>query len=66
MFVGQYLGVKEQTLSSIMAELSNHVIPFVGDPDIERTLRKPDIVTPELLENEESIFLQIPEHKITQ
>lgn len=49
-----------------MLELSNHIVPFIGDPDIEASLSKPDIITPELLERGENIFLQVPEVRIEQ
>lgn len=66
MYVGQYAGIKDQTLAGIMSELSNHVIPFIGDPQIESALSRSNIITPDLLEGGRNIFLQIPEHKMNQ
>jgi hypothetical protein len=66
MFFLQYWGLKEQALASIMAELSNKVMPFAVDPHIQATLSKQDIITPELLEQGHDIFLQIPEYKLEQ
>jgi type IV secretion system protein VirD4 len=66
MFLTQYVNLKEETLSGVMAELSNKVMAFATDPYIKAALNKKDIITPNLLEQGYDIFLQIPEYKLEQ
>jgi type IV secretory pathway TraG/TraD family ATPase VirD4 len=60
------MDTKRETLASIMSELSNHIIPLVTDRDIMNVLGKKDVIKPDLLEQGDDIFLQIPEYKINQ
>ncbi len=65
-FLVQYAHLKTETLSGIFAELSNKVMTFATDPEIQTALSKGDIITPQLLEQGHDIFLQIPEYKLEQ
>lgn len=65
-YIRHLINTKLETLAGIMSELSNHIIPFVTDKDLEKALTKKNIITPDLLENGHDIFLQLPEHKLTQ
>lgn len=66
MFLVQYMCVNSEMLESIMSGLLNHIIQFIGDQDIETCLRKKNIINTSLLENGDSIFLQIAEYNIVQ
>lgn len=66
MLLGQLAEMKLETLTSIKAELSRHIMLFATDPDIKQALSKPNIITPHMLETGENIFLQLPEYKLDQ
>ena len=66
MFVTQFVGMDTKTLSGIFAELSNHVMVFATDPDIQNCLSNARTFTPDDLENNYSIFIQLPEDKLEQ
>lgn len=61
-----YAAIKEETLGAIYSELSNHLIGFATDPDVSGALKRPNLITPDDLENDTSIFLNIPEEKLEQ
>jgi type IV secretion system protein VirD4 len=65
-YLTSVVDLKPETLGSIMAQIGNQVSVFATDPDVQAALTKKDIVTPELLERGESIFLQLPEYKLDQ
>lgn len=54
----------ERTLGTTMTELSNGVLLFATDPEIQDALGKSNIITPDLLEQGYDIFLQIPEYRL--
>ena len=58
--------MQEQTLSSIMAELSRNIIPFVTDKNLIHALSRPQNITPDDLEFGTDIFIRIPEHLLRQ
>lgn len=62
----QFADMDNRTLSSIMVELSNKVVAFATDPQIQAALVKPEIITPRLLEEGYDVFLQLPEYKLEQ
>lgn len=66
MYVNQFADMDIKTLSGIYAELSNHIMLFATDLDIQDCLARTDTITPEDLENGKDIFLNIPEDKIEQ
>ncbi len=56
----------EKTLSSVMQTLNNAVRPLVSDEYLAATLAKREVITPQLLEQGSSIFLQLPQAKLEQ
>lgn len=66
-YLNKFLDTPQETLGSIMAHVSNAVVPLIGDPDIKRALTKDDndaVIIPDMLDVGENIFLQIPMGKI--
>ena len=64
MYLMQCTGMKAETLFTVMGELSNKIMPFATDPQLQQALSKQDIITPAMLEQGQDIFLQIPEYKL--
>jgi type IV secretion system protein VirD4 len=65
-YLAQFADMADETLGSVKAELSSHVIPLATGSEIQSALSNPNIITPEMLEQGNNIFLQIPEHRINQ
>ena len=65
-FVNSFLDMEDKTLSSIMAELSKNIIPFVTDKNLISALSRTKNITPLDLECGDDIFIQIPEHLLRQ
>jgi type IV secretion system protein VirD4 len=63
-FTAQYGGLKEETLAGVMSELTSRIVDFVTDPDIQDTLNRPHIVTPDVTEEGYNVFLQFSMDKI--
>lgn len=66
MFTSQLKGLKEQTLSSIGQTLNNRILPFATDSDLINVLNRPENISPSDLEENQDIYIQIPEDKIEQ
>jgi type IV secretion system protein VirD4 len=66
MFITQFVGMDIKTLSGIFAELSNRIMVFATDPDIQKCLSNTRPLTPDDLEHDYSVFIQIPEDKLEQ
>lgn len=66
MYVSQFIGMDNKTLSGVFTELSNKIMIFATDYEIQEALSKEEIITPEDLERGEDIFLQIREEKLEQ
>lgn len=66
MFINQFVGLKQETLSGIFTELSNNIMIFATDRQIKKAFSLNQTVNPTLLERGEDVFLQIPEHKLEQ
>lgn len=64
LFLGQFVGMKQETLASIKGTLSNYILPFLGDEDIIWALSQQDVLTPDLLLEGHDVFLRIPEYKL--
>lgn len=58
--------MNEQTLSSIMSELSRNIIPFVTDKNLIHALSRPINITPDDLEFGADVFICIPQHLLRQ
>jgi type IV secretion system protein VirD4 len=65
-FISQFVDMDIKTLSGIYAELSNHIMVFATDPDIQNCLSREKIITVMDIENGFDIFLLIPEDKLDQ
>ena len=66
MFITQFIGMDIKTLSGIFAELSNRIMVFATDPDIQKCLSNVRLLTPDDLEDDYSVFIQIPEDRLEQ
>lgn len=66
MFTSQLKGLKEQTLSSIGQTLNNRILPFATDSDLISVFNRLENISPIDLENNQDIYIQIPEDKIEQ
>lgn len=66
MFTSQLKGLKEQTLSSIGQTLNNRILPFATDSDLISVFNRPENISPSDLEDNQDIYIQIPEDKIEQ
>jgi len=64
--VNSLAGMDERTISSIMAELSKNLVPFVTDKNLIHALSRPKNITPLDLEYGADVFLCIPEHLLRQ
>lgn len=61
----QFSSMADETLGGIIAEINNHISIFVNDQDVRYAFKNnPQKFSPLSLE-ENSIFLSIPEHKLT-
>lgn len=66
LFMTQFVGLDEKTLSGIFTEVSNKIMLFATDEDLKNALSKTDIVTPKMLEEGTDIYLCIEESKLEQ
>ena len=66
MYMAQFVGLDEKTLSGIFTELSNKIMLFVTDDELRRALSKTDIITPQMLEQGADIYLCLEESKLEQ
>jgi type IV secretion system protein VirD4 len=66
LFISQFVDMDIKTLSSIYAELSNRIMVFATDPDIQDCLSREKIITTMDIENGFDVFLLIPEDKLDQ
>lgn len=66
MFLAQYSGIADQTLTGIMTELSNRIMLFATDESIKQALTKKKTISPEDLEIGCDIYVCIPENKLEQ
>jgi type IV secretion system protein VirD4 len=64
--VNSFTDMAEKTLSSIMAELSKNIVPFVTDKNLIHALSRPQNITPDDLEFGADVFINIPEHLLRQ
>ena len=66
MFINQFIGMDMKTLTGIFAELSNKIMVFATDPDIRLCLSTERVLSPADLEDDYSVFIQLPEDKLEQ
>lgn len=64
--VSSLAGMKEETISSIMAEISKNVVHFVTDKALISALSRSKNITPEDLEYGYDVYINIPEHLLRQ
>ena len=65
-YVSSFLGTSEKTLSGIMLEISQKIIPFATDKNLISCLSRKNTITPLDLEYGHDIYIQIPEHLLRQ
>ncbi len=65
-FVNSFSDMDDRVLSSIMAELSKNLVPFVTDKHLISALSRQKHITPADLECGCDVFVQIPEHLLRQ
>ena len=65
-FVNSFSDMEDKVLSSIVAELSKNIVPFVTDKNLISALSRHDNITPHDLEYGSDIYIQIPEHLLRQ
>jgi type IV secretion system protein VirD4 len=63
-FVTSLMGMKEQTLASIFTVLSNHIIVFATNEQVQSGLIKEKNITPRDLEDGADIYICIPEYML--
>jgi type IV secretion system protein VirD4 len=66
MHLSQFAGMEGKTLSGIFAEMSNHLMVFATDKQIQAALSKENNISPQDLEEGFDVFLSIPEDKLGQ
>lgn len=67
LFINQFVGMSEETLVGIYAEVSQSVMVFVTDDDLIRALDgKGDCISPEDIENGADIFVCVEEDLLDQ
>lgn len=65
-YIAQFSVMAEETLGGIVAELNNHLVIFVNDFPLRYALRNNPIrASPLVLEQGQSFYLAIQEHKLT-
>lgn len=65
-YINQFIGMADETLGGIVAEMNNHLVIFANDQDIRYALRDNSLkVDPRKLEEGYSIFLSIREEKLS-
>jgi len=65
-FANSFLGMKEETITSIVLELSKNVVHFITDKHLISALSRNNKITPDDLEYGNDIYIQIPEHLLRQ
>jgi len=58
--------MEDKTLSGIYAEISKSIVTLVTDDDIVSVLSRKNVITPTDLEYGHDIYIQIPEHLLSQ
>ena len=67
MYMSQFVGMKDDTLNGIFAEVSRNIMIFATDDDLIRALDSTgDCITPQDLENGTDIYCCIEEHLLEQ
>lgn len=66
MYMTQFVGLDEKTLAGIFTELSNKIMIFATDEELKASLRKTDVITPQMLEDGADIYLCLEESKLEQ
>jgi type IV secretion system protein VirD4 len=64
--VNSLVGLDSKTLSGFMAEISKNIVPLITDKNLTSALSRTRNITPEDLECGTDIFIQIPEHLLSQ
>jgi type IV secretion system protein VirD4 len=64
--VNSLADMEDRVLSSIMAELSKNIVPFVTDRNLISALSRDKNISPEDLEYCNDVFINIPEHLLRQ
>jgi len=62
--MSQFAGMEGKALAGVFGEVANHIILFATDKHVKAALSKPEIITPQDLEQGFDIFLSIPEDKL--
>jgi type IV secretion system protein VirD4 len=66
LYINNFVGMSDNTLSGIYSELSKNVVPLVTDDEVVSALSRKNVVTPEDLEYGYDVFIKIPEHLLRQ
>ena len=65
LFISKFSDMDDKELGSILSTLSNHILPFATDSDLQRALDGTgNCITPYDLENGFDIYINIEEHKL--
>ncbi|MDO4939988.1 MAG: type IV secretory system conjugative DNA transfer family protein [Lachnospiraceae bacterium] len=65
--ISRYVGMADETLSGINAQMSSSLSLFITDSDIRYMLRdNPNKANPSMLSNGFSVYLSIAEHKLSE
>jgi len=65
-FVHSFLNIEDKVISGIMSEISKNVVPFIADKNLVSALSRGNNIKPEDLEYNHDIYINIPEHLLTQ
>ena len=66
LYTNSFVDMRDETLSSIMAELSRGIVTLVTDKNIVSAFSRGKVITPADLEYGNDIYINIPEHLLRQ
>lgn len=66
LYVNSFVGMGDNALSGIFAEVSRGIITLVTDDEIVSALTKKKVISPDDLEYGQDIYINIPEHLLRQ
>ena len=64
--VRNYVGMDDKTIMSIFPHLSNAIEAIVNNDALAAALSQKEVITPQDLENGQDVYIQIPEHLLSQ
>lgn len=65
-YVNSMQDMEDKTLSSIMTTLSKNIVHFATDSDLISALSREDTITPQDLEDDKDVYINIPEYLLRQ